>query len=168
MSILLVNSRIIWIFHWGQLPACLLINLIAAARMSCSSVSWREWEFVQAEPSRAAPTLLVGLLQGRSIKFTLNYNDSLENIIVVELSIQGPAYSNHHKRVCLGREQHCNEWKASTYTTPNQRFSNHSWETVTRHSNGFGRLWVFIIFPTPKIQQSYNKEWIKHCSDAKP
>lgn len=52
MSIPLVNSRIIWIFHWGQLLACLLINLIA--RVSCSSVSWRV----------CAPTVLAGLLQG--------------------------------------------------------------------------------------------------------
>lgn len=44
----------------------------------------------QAEQSRAAPTLLAGLLQGESIEFTLNYNDSSENIIMVELSIQGP------------------------------------------------------------------------------
>lgn len=66
MSIVLVNSLIFWIFHWGQLLACLLINLIAAARMSCSSVSWRELEFVQAAESRAAPTLLVGLLQGNA------------------------------------------------------------------------------------------------------
>lgn len=52
MSIPLVNSRIIWIFHWGQLLACLLINLIA--RVSCSSVSWRV----------CAPTVPAGLLQG--------------------------------------------------------------------------------------------------------
>lgn len=35
---------------------------------------------MQAAESRAAPTLLAGLLQGESIKIRLNYNDSSENL----------------------------------------------------------------------------------------
>lgn len=115
MSIVLVNSLIIWIFHWGQLLACLLINLIAAARMSCSSVSWREREFVQAAESRAAPTLLVGLLQGKAsnldwiimIAWRMLSCSSYEFKVLEEKHWN--AYSkcshDHHKLVNVDREQ---------------------------------------------------------------
>lgn len=45
---------------------------------------------MQAAESRAAPTLLAGLLQGESIKIRLNYNDSSENLVVFGERIQGP------------------------------------------------------------------------------
>lgn len=45
---------------------------------------------MQAVESRAAPTLLAGLLQGESIKIRLIYNDSSENLVVFGERIQGP------------------------------------------------------------------------------
>lgn len=105
----------------------------------------------RGEQHRAAPTLLVGLLQGGSIKFTLNSNEHTEeNIIVVTLSTRGPRrYTPGCMLYVYPWPPYSNEWKANVLEgaghllkpTPEQRLSNHSWATATRHGTPV-KLWI--------------------------
>lgn len=116
LEILLVNSRIIWIFHWGQLLACLLINLIASARISCSSVSWWGREFVQSRAEQSSPhTSSIGPLQGKAS--SLHWIIMITWRILSRLSMQNRPWKKSIKMytppiLTLAYEDQSTEWWA--------------------------------------------------------